>query len=159
MDRLIPLSRLADGFPRSGGRAGLAYAQSVHFVQYLRQRLGAEGFRRLLASLGTHRGDVPAALSETLGVSSARISVEWHDHLRVRWGWLPIIFSETSLWIFASLLLLLGWWRRRTQARVKLDLMRREEEQNIEGAIDIRSESQTDQGSLDPYDGRPPTFH
>jgi hypothetical protein len=159
MGRLIPIGQLEEGFPAAGHRAGLAYAQSVHFVGYVRSRFGEEAFREILGLLGDTNGRIDKAVLRVVGISSDELSEEWHDALRVRWGWLPVVFGTTSLWVFCAFLVVLGWRRRRRIASAKLALMRLEEARESSLDLEISEDTRGAKGKLDPYDGRPPTYH
>ena len=156
--RLLPLDQLGRGFPRGSARAGVAYAQAVHFVGYLKRVYGDERFSALIEAL---REGVPfaRAMDETMGVPLATIEREWRNQLEVRWGWLPVLSGSGVLWGFAAILLVLGWRRRRRQRAIRLKAMRALEKMTDAEDIEVLHGTSSRKSVLDPYDGQPPTYH
>lgn len=138
MERLLPLSQLDRGFPLNGARAGVAYAQAVHFVGYLRNRFGMERFGRFIAVLRGGHDPFPDAVFHTFGVHLDQLERDWRSAIKVRWGWLGVLFGESSLWGIAAILLILGWFRRRRQRRARLAELRKMEEETAPEALEPR---------------------
>lgn len=163
-DRLLPLDDLVRGFPVNGQRAGVAYAQSVHFIGFLISKMGAPRFQALLAGLReTAHGGAPvpfqAVVAETYGRPLATIEAEWRDSLSFWWGWIPVVFAGASFWFLLGVVLVAAWRkRRREQARRMRDLAGLEAvdmAEDIEIAHDLRPPPR----AHDPYHGRPPSVH
>jgi len=156
--RLLPLQQLGRGFPRGSARAGVAYAQAVHFVGYVKGEYGDARFASLIDAL---RDGVPFtdAVETRLGDSLYAIEREWRKRLEVRWGWLPVISGSGALWGLASVLLILGWRRRRRQRAVRLKAMRALEKMADADDIEVVHGASRRKGVLDPYEGQPPTYH
>ncbi len=162
---LHDLRRLERGFPSSGARAGVAYAQAVHFVGYLQKQYGAEAFAELLRLMREEGVDLADAAEPAFGASIAVIEQEWRRSLKIYWGWLPVVFGSTGVWGFASVLLLLAWRRRRRQKMLRLEHMALSEALAVEEDIRVASPvlrsppPRPEVDAYDPYDGRPPTIH
>ena len=156
--RLLPLGRLGRGFPRGSARAGVAYAQAVHFVGYLKGEYGDARFAALIDALREGHPFATAVEAE-LGESLAAIERAWRSRLEVRWGWLPIISGSGALWGLASVLLVLGWRRRKRQRAIRLKAMRALEKMAEADDIEVVHGAAGRKGVLDPYDGQPPTYH
>lgn len=159
LDVLLPLDELERGFPQSGARAGVAYAQAVHFVGYLEAEFGAERFRALIASMRDDGRSFDEAMAAVYPLSQDEIERQWRRSLRVWWGWLPIIFGSTSMWIFASLLLVLAWRRRKRQRAHRIRQMKAEEAVGLVERESPAPPRPRADGLHDPYDGRPPSIH
>lgn len=171
MDGLLPLSELERGFPATGGRAGIAYAQAVHFVGYLQQQFGGERFAALLGRLrdggptadGAHPpapAAFAAAFEAVYGQSLAAVEAEWRSSLKLWWGWLPVVFGSAVAWLLATAMLIWGWRRRRRQQAVRLETLRATEA--VETADDIEVavvQRPPPSAVVDPYSGQPPTLH
>lgn len=123
--RIIPLGALEDAFPAREDEASLAYAQAYDFVAFLARRGRWEderddgsraAFQELIARLSA--GDPPSRAAErAFGRTLGQLEREWLESLRTRYLWYPIGIGATSLWVFASALLVVGWWRRRREGR------------------------------------------
>jgi len=156
--RLLPLGHLGRGFPRGSARAGVAYAQAVHFVGYLKSEYGEARFVALIDALREGQPFEKAVETE-MGETLASIERAWRNRLEVRWGWLPIISGSGALWGLASVLLVLGWRRRRRQRSIRLKAMRALEKMAEADDIEVVHGATGRKGVLDPYDGQPPTYH
>ena len=123
---LIPLAELADGFPLDQHQAQLAYAQSFSFVSYIKNEYGAEALARLIKGIA-HGLDTDTALRQATGLGLRNLEREWKAELKKRYSWIPIVTSFFSLWFLASLLFLLGYWRKRRRAKRTLEQWKQEE--------------------------------
>lgn len=159
MDRLLPLSALERGYPKGAARAGVGYAQSVHFVGYLIREHGAGRFRTLMQTLARGEDPFGEVVADVYGVPLAAIEAEWRQSLNFWWGWIPVVFAGTFGWVLLGLLAVYGWRRRRReQARRMHDMAGREAvdmAEDVEIAHDLRPPSR----AHDPYEGRPPSIH
>jgi len=114
LGRLIPLSNLGNNWPKSGGRARLAYTESLSFIIYLRQNL------YLTPVLIKLRNGMPLhdALVEVTERNLLELEAAWRSNLRRRQTWI-LLFDEGFLWFAMALLLIVGYvvvkFRRRKQ--------------------------------------------
>ncbi len=124
-----PLSfrELTRGFPKGKARAGIAYAQSVHFIGYFRQNYGEPAFRKLIQLL--HQGELSfdQALQETTGIKASAIESQWRKSLEHTFGFLYTLFGDTGLFVIAGGLLLAAFIIRSRQRKRKFARMAREE--------------------------------
>ena len=155
MGTLYPLSALDRGFPSNGVRAGVAYAQAVHFIGYIHARFGADRFSKLIAALQPGDAEFADVVLAVFDIPLGALERDWRSRLRVRWGWLGALFTENTVWVLAAMLLILGWMRRRRERHTRLEQMRRLEE----GQAPDNLEPRPPPPMMDPYDGDPPTVH
>lgn len=160
MDGLLHLSELERGFPASGGRAGVAYAQAVHFVGYLQQQFGPERFAALLNRLREADGQPFAdAFEATYGQTLLAVETDWRGSLKLWWGWIPVVFGSATAWLLATAMLVWGWRRRRRQQAARLQTLRATEAVEMAEDIEVAGGFQPPPAVVDPYAGRPPTLH
>lgn len=109
---------LSDGFPQSADAVDIAYAQSAAFVEFLRARHGSQAFNRLLERMA--QGD---HFERAFGVAfSMPLSMEedaFKRELPKRYPWWPLLLSGgTIVWALLSVLLTVGWVRRRREVKI-----------------------------------------
>lgn len=87
LDQLLPISRLNDGFvrPDRPDRLGLSYYQASLVMEFLEERSGIEGIRRLLRAYGAGKGS-DAALQEVTGVTVDALDAEFERWVRARFA-------------------------------------------------------------------------
>lgn len=156
---LLPLDELSRGFPESGARAGVAYAQAVHFLGYLQGEFGAEAFRELIRAMREDRKTLDEASFVAYEQSLQKIERDWRGSLEVWWGWVPMVFGSTGLWVIAALILVAAWRRHRRIRVARLDTLRALEAVSDAEDIEIAHRLDRPRALHDPYDGRPPTIH
>ncbi|MCA9544677.1 MAG: hypothetical protein KC613_09820 [Myxococcales bacterium] len=166
MGALHDLDDLAAGFPAGGARAGVAYAQSVHFVGYLRKTFGEERFARFLEVLGEPGGPSEApeaaldrAMRAAFRLPLATVERDWRESLRLWWGWIPVVFGSTTLWAVTVLLLVGAWRRKRREKAARLAVLRSREAEEMAEDIEVAHALRPPPSLFDPYDGQPPTIH
>jgi hypothetical protein len=123
---LIPLEKLADGFPLDQHQAQLAYAQSFSFVSYIKNEYGTEAMARLIKGIA-YGLDAEEALRQATGLGLRNLERGWKAELKKRYSWIPIATSFFSLWFLTSLLFLLGYWLKRRKAKRTLREWEQEE--------------------------------
>ena len=158
-DKLLPLSELDRGYPTGGGRVGVGYAQSVHFVGFLVSRDGEAKFHALVQALSTPGAEFEATLAKVYGRPLSGIETEWRDTLGFWWGWIPVVFIGASFWVILGLLLVWAWRRRRREQALRIRDLAGREAVDMADDIEIAHDLRPPQGTLDPYDGRPPSIH
>jgi hypothetical protein len=154
---LHPWDQLDRGFPDNGARAGVAYAQAVHFVGFLNEEFGREKFGQLLRSLSSINRPFSESLESVYGLSAYRLEARWRETLRTNWGWISVLADSTTLFVLCAILLIIGWYRRRRDRRVQLARLKQSE-----ADIDLDELLNTDLGQKskqEPYDHNPPTYH
>jgi hypothetical protein len=143
--RLVPLWQLEQSFPAREDEAALAYAESFDFVTFLARRGrwsddrddgDPSAFRAFLAELA--RGaSLDAAGRVAFGRRLFELEAEWLETARARYLLYPVGLGGAALWAFAALLLVLGWLRRRRQARRTLTRWAAEEAGERDGHDDL----------------------
>jgi hypothetical protein len=122
----LPLETIAVRFPEGHGAAQSAYAESFAFLSYLVARHGDDLPRRLLAAVRAG-GDFPAAFREATGTSLGAAERGWRESMIWKYRWIPIMTSNGLLFSAVGLLFLVSYWRKRAQARRKLEMWDRYE--------------------------------
>ena len=124
------LAELERSFPAGKSSADRAYAQSYDFVGYLARRGRYADthddpdrwtFRDFLGALAEGQ-DVDAAAKAIYGVPLDTLAKEWYEDLRKRYWMLPVGLFGGALWLFASIILVLAYRRKRRLAEEKLAL-------------------------------------
>ena len=96
--------------------ASAGYALATTAVLHL-ERLGADrGLAPLLRTLES-TVDFDAALRTTHQMTLGQSEVQWHKELGKRYGWLQLLTSMTMFWVFAAVVLVALWSRRRLRDR------------------------------------------
>ncbi|MBK9030864.1 MAG: hypothetical protein IPL61_05905 [Myxococcales bacterium] len=125
---VIPLEELEWRFPAAEAPASRAYAESYDLVGYLAHRgryveRDDDGdrypFQEFLRALGQGKSLDEAAVFG-FGVPMDELFHEWKSDLSRRYLLVPATVFATAIWLFAALLLILGYWRRRRRARATL---------------------------------------
>jgi len=162
LDRLLRLDALERGFPEGGARAGLAYAQSVHFVGWLIETRGAQPFSALMRALSQARGDprgFEGSIERVYGEPLSALERRWRDALSFWWGWMPIVVLSSGAWVGAAALLVYAWRRRIRERVARLRDMAGLEAVDLAEDIEIAHDLRPRRDLLDPYGGRPPSIH
>jgi hypothetical protein len=123
--RLMRLAEIEVSFPAREDEAHLAYAQSYDFVAWLAHRGrwpdelddgNRDAFRRFLAEIGAGRSP-DAASRAAFGIRLVDLEAEWLASLKSRYFLVPVGLVGGLVWVLGAALLVIGWWRRRRQAR------------------------------------------
>jgi len=123
---LLTIEELEDRFPTTPGQAQLAYAESFSFVSFIKSEFGPQALPRLIRGIANGL-DVETALRLATGLGLREMDRRWKKELKRRYSWIPIVTSFFSLWFLASLLFLLGYWRKRKKAKKTLEEWEEEE--------------------------------
>jgi len=133
---VIPLADLDRSFPAQEIAAARAYAQSYDLVSYLARRGRSAGpdddgnrwpFRRFLAAIAAGVPIDDAAV-EAYSADLRTLFDEWRESLRQRYLMLPAGLFGMLIWVFAAVLLVLGFLRKRRLGRRTLARWAEEEE-------------------------------
>ena len=62
------------------------------------------------------------------GLRWEELEKRWRDYLKLRFSWIPIVTSTTTLWFLVTIVFILGYLRKRKANRLKLEEWDREEE-------------------------------
>lgn len=116
--RIFAFDELASSFPSRPEDVEIAYAQSVAFVQFLRERHGKEAFRQLIERVAEGDG-----FEKAFGVAfHLPLSMEegsFRQELPALYPWWPSLLSgDTPLWwTILAMLMMLGVVRRSLSKR------------------------------------------
>jgi len=113
---------ITDRFPAAQSTADIAYAQSFHFVRYVRQNYGDDVFRRILA-LVRDGHPWPEAFELVTGTLQTVVMDEWAARTAVRYRWIPVMTGAGIGWTAISVLALMAWRKRRKRFRDRLQEM------------------------------------
>jgi hypothetical protein len=125
LGRAPPLDSLALGWPRTAGRARLAYLLSATMVDHLRRRTGDEGFALLLENW-RREGTLDQAVRTTWGMTMGQLEDEWRKDVRRRYGWLSIAANVGIVWFVVMVLGFIALIPRRRRNRARMAQMERE---------------------------------
>jgi hypothetical protein len=125
LGRAPPLDSLELEWPRSAGRARLAYLLSATMVDHLRRRTGDEGFALLLENW-RREGTLDQSVRVTWGMTMGQLEDEWRKDVKRRYGWLSVAANVGLVWFVAMLLGFIALIPRRRRNRARIEAMERE---------------------------------
>jgi hypothetical protein len=123
---LLPLDEITHRWPRSPGRAGLAYAQSVDFVAFLAEQK-VDALPQLIAHLSSGV-DVDTALSRATGQRLSELEDAWRGRITFWHALLPVVGGSGVTWGFGAMVFFAAAWRRRRSFHRKVAAMEAQEE-------------------------------
>jgi hypothetical protein len=103
--QLLSLEELCVPFSPDPRTAVLSYAQSASVVQFIRQRYGADGIRRLLSEYA-NGASCTSGVEEALAVSFSKLENEWQISLEPEARW-RMWANQAGVWIGLWLLSLI----------------------------------------------------
>ena len=109
--RLPSLESLGRRFPGASAGAGRAYRTSLAAVTYLEREHGSDVVREILAA-SRRAGDFGAGFAEVTGRSPAEFSARFAASMRVRYGWVLMLFRWPTLFVIMALLFTVGAIRK-----------------------------------------------
>ena len=127
-DSIIPLSALTHAFPADPRDLQLAYAQSFYLVSFLITRFGRESFHNFIQSYSKNK-HLEEALFLVYEMNLYELEEEWHSYLKMRFSWIPIITSSTTLWFIITIIFIYGYMRKKRMVSVTLQQWEDEESQ------------------------------
>jgi Peptidase MA superfamily len=125
LGRAPPLDSLELAWPRSAGRARLAYLLSATMVDHLRRRSGERGFALLMENW-RREGSLERSLRVTFGMTMGQMEKEWRADVRRRYGWLSVAANVGVIWGIALVLGFAAILPRRRRNRARVEAMERE---------------------------------
>ena len=109
------LAILDSSFHASAYEAELAYAASFAFVSWSVRQHGADVVRRILHEMETR--PFAAAWQAATHQPLAQAEARWRRESLIRYRWLPLLATSSTLWIGISLIALWAGIRKRARAR------------------------------------------
>jgi hypothetical protein len=128
--RIYSLSDLASAFPRDPAGADLAYAESRSFVDFVQNKTGDRGLRRLIQALRATKSIEPAFLS-AYGKPIEDFEKAWEPEFAAGIGRRIDIDPLTAIFMIVSLLFVIV-----IVVRVRRQRRRRKEEEEEEEELD-----------------------
>jgi hypothetical protein len=117
---VVPLDTLDERFPSAPHRVNVAYAESADIVAHLwRSDMDRARFRSLLENVRDGEAFDDAFL-HAYDMSLETMEHEWREQLDERFHTLPLVVTGSGLWVLASFLLVLAYFRRRRKHRETL---------------------------------------
>ncbi|MBN2106365.1 MAG: hypothetical protein JW832_02995 [Deltaproteobacteria bacterium] len=124
--KLLPMDELAVHFPSDLRAAEIAYCQSFYFIAFLKSEFGNEAFQRFFREYIKHK-DFTGALRLAYKMDWSELEKLWLKHTTLRFSWIPLITSTSTLWFAAALLFIAGYIRKKRKARQILLAWQQEE--------------------------------
>jgi len=109
--RLPSLVRLEGPFPRSAVAAQQAYRTSLLAVNWLESQHGPRAVPRIVAAAG-RTGDFEAAFFEVTGETAGDFAARFAGAMRLRYGWVLLLFRWPTLFVIMSLVFVVGAVRK-----------------------------------------------
>ena len=124
--RLISFEALDSYWPSSQSEADIAYAQAADFVDFIESRYGPGAIRAILEKI-QKTGDFNSAVIMVTGKPLQALEYAWLDHVIKKYRWIPLLTGGVGIWMLGSLLVIVGYFRKRRINRLKLQLWEIEE--------------------------------
>lgn len=116
-DRIFDFDDLTSRFPALPDDVEIAYAQSVAFLEFLRDRHGSSAFQRLIDRVQGGDG-FEKAFGVAFGVSLPMEERAFREDLPRKYPWWPLLLSGgTLVWALTSILLPVAFLRRRREVK------------------------------------------
>ncbi|MBD3221227.1 hypothetical protein GF314_08280 [bacterium] len=109
--RLPSLDRLDHAFPRARGRSQTAYRTSLAAVTYLESEHGPAAVPRVLGAT-RNLGDFAAGFRDATGETPEQFARRFAGAMRVRYGWVLMLFRWPTLFVIMALVFLVGAVRK-----------------------------------------------
>lgn len=123
---LIPLSEITHAFPHEVNRVKLAYAESFYLVSFLLNKHGKDSFHEFIRQYSRGKS-LEDALRNVYAMRWVEFEDAWHAYLSVRFSWIPVITSVSTLWFFITLAFVLAYVKKKKAARLKYQEWERED--------------------------------
>jgi hypothetical protein len=126
---VIPLQDLDRSFPSQNYEASIAYAESADFVRFLLRDQDQPRFGALIERV---RGGQPfdRAIADSYNTDLRKLEYQWREDIAKRYTFWPMLFSGSTVWVFALGAMALGYARKRRRDRATLARWEQEEHQH-----------------------------
>ena len=148
LDDMLSAQELSQHFPTRPNQVNLAYAESADLVEHL---LRSERDRARLTELlaGVKGGQsFEQALLSAYHVDLAYLEREWRRSLSERYRVLPMVLTGTALWGGIAVLVVIAFWRRRSDQREELSRWAEEEALEEQRALREREQPVVNTGAV-----------
>ena len=116
---MIPLSELTHTFPDNPRDLQLAYAQSFYLVSFLITRFGRQSFHTFIR-LYSKQKNLEKTLYQVYSMNLEELEKEWEGFLKMRFSWVPLITSSTTLWFIITIIFVYGYINKKRQMKATL---------------------------------------
>jgi hypothetical protein len=123
---LIPFTQLTRSFPADATTASVAYSQAADLVRFLLRQGEEHRFGALIERVASGQS-FDEALADAYSTDMFTLEQRWRENVAKRYTFWPVIFGGSLIWIGALGLLVWGYLRRKSRAKIKLDRWAREE--------------------------------
>ena len=112
LDGHLPsLNRLDGAFPQGAAAAQRAYRTSLLAVNWLEREHGPQAVRRIVAA-ARRAGDFRQGFTDATGETPDRFASRFAGAMRLRYGWVLLLFRWPTLFVVMALVLLIGGGRK-----------------------------------------------
>ena len=125
-DSLLPLPEITHRFPRTRREAELAYCQSFYLISFLITNYGKEKFHHFIRYYSRERM-LEDTLLKVYGMNVRQLERKWHSYLKMRFSWIPLITSTSTLWFIITLIFICSYIRKKRKASMTLQQWEKEE--------------------------------
>jgi hypothetical protein len=140
--QLLPLADLDRGFPDHQGQVNIAYAESADVVRFLLRGKDRQRFVSLVERV-RDGARFDRALEDAYGTDVRKLEYEWREECAKRNTFAPMLASGSFVWVVAFGALVLGYRRRKRDARATLARWEREERLEAAAAAPVGDDDAT----------------
>jgi hypothetical protein len=119
-DSLIPLSELTHAFPYDKKNLELAYCQSFYLISFLVSQYGTQQFHDFIRSYSKEKV-LEDVLLNIYGMNLYELERRWHRTLKMKFSWIPLITSSTTLWFVITVVFIFGYLRKKRKVQLTLE--------------------------------------
>lgn len=134
-DDLISLGGLERILQFDRPKANLAYAECVSAVRFLQSQFPAGTLRSIFTRMNRSDASFARVFEEETGLPMTYFEYHWQEHLTSKYRWITMMGSDTTIWIFFTLLVIVGYLLIRWRNRKKMQAWQ-EEEDRIDSGTD-----------------------
>ncbi|RMH71771.1 MAG: hypothetical protein D6675_05910 [Gemmatimonadetes bacterium] len=114
--KLLPLDDISQSFPAETNAARMAYMQSRSTISFIIEQYGEDHLRELVRHIRTTQ-QFEHAILLTFHYNLDTFEQNWRTYVRGRWNWWTLAANTSFLWLTATMLFLIAYWRKRRQTR------------------------------------------
>lgn len=118
-DSLLPLSEITRTFPSERREVELAYCQSFYLISFLISKYGKKRFHNFIRSYSKERM-LEDVLLKVYGMNLHQLEKKWRSHLKMKFNWIPLITSSSTLWFLITLIFIGSYIRKRRKVSITL---------------------------------------
>ena len=128
-DNLISLGELEMLLQFDRPKATLAYAECISAVRFLQSQFPPGTLTKIFTGMNRSDASFAREFEQETGLPISYFEYHWQQHLTSKYRWITMMGSDTALWIFFTLLVIVGYLLIRWRNRKKLQSWQQEEDQ------------------------------